>query len=102
MIAAEIYDANKEYFDKAQTRLGAEAWLLHHSKTKQKLLAIRSGIYHANEKTMKAYTYGLGISFPLDIMRTGKAENTIECDYALMHWVEAKENTHLISLGIRF
>lgn len=73
-----------------------------HPKTQSKILALRGGIYHANEKEMKAYTYGLGIKVPFDIMQTGKAENIIECDYALMHWLEAEENTHLISLGIRF
>ncbi len=102
LLTIEVYDAAKEYFDKPQMRYGGEVWCLSHPKTRKKILALRGGVYHENEKEMKAYTYGLGIRFPLDIIQTDKAENIVEFDYALMHWIEAKENTHLISLGIRF
>lgn len=103
LLSLELYDARTEYFDKAQTRFGGECWLVHHPKTKEKLLAIRGGIYHANNPDLKAYTYGLGLRCPWwTIRKDNQTENVIELDYTLMRWQEAKESTHLISLGMRF
>lgn len=101
LFSLELYDAGKEHFDKVQLRLGGELWFPH-PLTKQKFIAFRSGLYHANNAALKARTFGLGIRWPTGYLRKGKAEKFLEIDYALMRWSKAKESTHLISLGLRF
>ncbi len=101
ILSLELYDAAKEYFDKVQLRYGGEIWF-NHPYTSQKFVALRGGVYHANEPTMKAYTCGLGLRWPVGYLIKGKAKQFIDIDYGQMKWVESKESTQLISLGLRF
>jgi hypothetical protein len=101
LLSLELYDAAKECFDKVQLRYGGEIWF-NHPYTSQKFIALRGGVYHANEPTMKAYTYGLGLRWPVGYLSKGKAKQFIDLDYGRMDWTESGESTELISLGLRF
>jgi hypothetical protein len=89
IISLEVYDATTEYFDDSQIRIGAERWFGFGKG--RKILALRAGGYHVNEKEMRAYTGGLG----------WQPAEGIELAYTLMHWDTVNENTHFVSLNFR-
>lgn len=90
----ELYDAlgatDGDYNDLSQNvRLGAERWFCEY-------VALRAGVYHLNNKFMRAYTGGLGIKLPeFWKMHT-------QLDFTLMHWDYTRRNTSFGGLTIMF
>lgn len=90
----ELYDTlgatDGDYNDVSQNvRLGAERWFYE-------IVALRAGVYHLNNKYMRAYTGGLGIKLP----QFWKISPQL--DLALMHWDDTGRNTVFGGLTLMF
>lgn len=103
VLSLEIYDAAANYAKTPQVRFGGEVWIYEQADTKEKILALRGGVYDSNDRDMKAYTCGLGIRLPWlsNASQYLDTKNVFELDYALMRWVQDEKNTSLFSLGLQ-
>ena len=94
VFSVEVYDAmgatEGEANDVSQNiRIGAERWIMG-------FCALRTGVYHLNNKDMMAYTGGIGIKLP----EYNKIRS--ELDFTIMHWEKSGNNTGFGGISVFF